>query len=68
MDATYTVPVEEEIQIEFLDRPPLEWGLDVKQYRERLCEKTGTDTIRYTMIKCLMEIDRIIKVVSPLQK
>jgi hypothetical protein len=44
----------------------LEWGVDIKQYRGELIKRVGTDAIRYAVIKCLMEIDRIIKVPSPL--
>jgi hypothetical protein len=70
IDATYTsivpLPSEDSKEENFLDRPPLEWGVDIKQYREEISKRAGTDAIRYAVIKCLMEIDRIIKVPSPL--
>jgi hypothetical protein len=44
----------------------LEWGVDIKQFKGELMKRAGTDAIRYAVIKCLMEIDRIIKVPSPL--
>ena len=44
----------------------MEWAVDIKQFRSELKKRAGSDAIRYAAIKCLMEIDRIIKVPSPL--
>ena len=53
--------------IDFLDRPPLEWSVNFAQYHAEL-KKAEESRVRYVLIKTIMEIERCLKVQSPLQK
>ena len=67
LDSAFEPPEECQPNIALLDRPPLEWSVDLPQYHIEL-RKADESQVKYVLIKTILEIEKCLKITSPLQK